>query len=115
MLERKIFDIKDRENVYMFWDSCFNTKFCKYIWVFFHICENVLYPKVEEIVWNHTGNEKNNVCLMRKKLVENRKIFQFVYSKTYPEAYSFVEERGIDIRNEFHLKFKEWKDKSTKV
>lgn len=52
---------------------------------------------------------------MRKKLVENRKIFQFVYSKTYPEAYSFVEERGIDIRNEFHLKFKEWKDKSTKV
>lgn len=58
--------------------------------------------------------KKNNVCLTRKKLVEKRKIFQFVYSKTYPEAYSFVEERGIDIRNEFHLKFKEWKDKSTK-
>ena len=48
---------------------------------------------------------------MIKNLIENEKIFQFVYSKTYPEFHSFVERRGIDLRNEFHLKFKEWKDK----
>ena len=43
-------------------------------------------------------------------VIENKNIFQFVYSKTYPEVYSFVERQGIDLRNEFHFKFKEWKD-----
>lgn len=28
-----------------------------------------------------------------------------------PVIYGFVEKRGIDLRNNFHLKFKEWKDK----
>lgn len=28
-----------------------------------------------------------------------------------PVIYGFVEKRGIDVRNNFHLKFKEWKDK----
>ena len=28
-----------------------------------------------------------------------------------PVIYGFAEKRGIDVRNNFHLKFKEWKDK----
>ena len=38
-------------------------------------------------------------------------VFQFVYSSVYPEIYSFVEKQGIDLRNAFQLRFKEWKDK----
>ena len=38
-------------------------------------------------------------------------VFQFAYSNVYPEIYSFVEDRGIDLRNNFHLKLKKWKDK----
>ena len=38
-------------------------------------------------------------------------VFQFVYSNVYPEIYSFVEKRGIDLRNNFHLKLKKGKDK----
>ena len=38
-------------------------------------------------------------------------MFQIVYTSIYPEVYSFVETRDIDVRNNFHLKFKEWKDR----
>ena len=38
-------------------------------------------------------------------------MFQFVYSSTYREVYSFIEKCDIGFRNEFHLKFKDWKDK----
>ena len=48
---------------------------------------------------------------MKKKMVKNRRIFQLVYSKTYPEVYSFVEKRGTNLSNQFHLKLKEWKNK----
>ena len=34
-----------------------------------------------------------------------------MYSSTYPEVYSFIEKRGINLKNEFHLKSKDWKDK----
>ena len=60
---------------------------------FTHIClsenflylndKNVLYPKVSEIVWKHIENDENNICLIGKKLIETRKIFQFVFSKTH--------------------------------
>ena len=30
---------------------------------------------------------------------------QFVYSRVYPEVYSFVEKQYIELRNNFHLKF----------
>ena len=43
--------------------------------------------------------------------MENKKIFQFVYSYTYPEICSFVEKCRTDLANEFHITFKEWKDK----
>ena len=38
-------------------------------------------------------------------------MFQFVYLSTYPEVYIFFEKCSIDLRNEFHLKLKDWKDK----
>ena len=55
-------------------------------------------------------NEKN-FHKLKQKLTENKKNFQFVYASTYPEIYTFVEKRGINLRNNFHLKCKEWQDK----
>ena len=55
--------------------------------------------------------DEYNFDKIRKKLIETKKVFQFVYSSVYPEIYSFVEKQGIDLRNAFQLKFKEWKDK----
>ena len=53
-LERKIFDVKDGQNVYMFWNSFVNTKFYKHISLpgnFLYLNgKNVSYPKEVEIV-----------------------------------------------------------------
>ena len=64
-----------------------------------------------EIVWNHIRDDKEKFNNMTRKFVENKKIFQFVYSYSYHEIYSFVEKRSLDLRNEFHIGFKELKDK----
>lgn len=73
--------------------------------------KNVLYPCVTKIVWNHITDDKEKFNNIRGKFVENKKIFQFVDSYSYPEIYSFAEKRSIDLRNEFHIGFKELKDK----
>ena len=73
--------------------------------------KNVIYPHVTDIVWKYLEEDEGNFDKIKKKLIENKTIFQFVYSSTYSEVYSFVEKRRIDLRNEFHLKFKDCKDK----
>ena len=43
--------------------------------------------------------------------MRTKKIFPFVYSSVYPEVYNFVKKRDVDMRNNFYLKFKVWKDR----
>ena len=114
-LERKFFDVRNREMINMFWKDSNYPSFYK------HICKpdnflylnlkNVIYLQVADIVWKYLEQDEQNFNKIRKKLIENKKVFQFVYSSVYPEIYSFVEKGCIDLRNNFHLKFKEWKDK----
>ena len=88
-LERKIFDPKNREIVYMFWDECIDPIFYR------HICEkekflylnrkNWLCPRSTDIVWNFIEKHEYNFEKLKKKLIKNEKIFQFVYSRCYPE------------------------------
>ena len=111
-LERKIFDVKDREMINMFREDCNEPSFYK------HICQpenfwylngkNVIYPRVAEIVINYIEADENNFNKLKRKLIKNQKIFQYVYISVYPEVYSLVEKIGVDMRNNFHLKFKEW-------
>ena len=114
-LERKIFDVKNREMIHMFWDDCNEPSFYKHIWKpenFMYLnSKNVIYPCVADIVWKYIEENEENFDKLKKKLIKNKKIFQLVYSSAYPEVYSFVEKRGIGVRNNFHLKFKDWKDK----
>ena len=115
-LERKIFDVKNKEMINMFWEDCNEPSFYK------HICKpdnflylndkNVIYPRVADIVWKYLEQDEQTLARLEKKLRENKKLFQFVYSSDYPEIYSFVEKRGVNLRNNFHLKFKELKDKN---
>ena len=113
-VERKIFNMKDREMINMFWEDCNEPSFYKYIYQpdnFLHLNgKNVIYPRVAEIVMNYIETDENNFKQLKRKLIENQKIFQYVYASICPEVYSFVEKRGVDMRNNFHLKFKEWKD-----
>ena len=114
-MERKIFDVKDREIINMFWEDCNEPSFYK------HVCQlenflylngkSVTYPRVTEIVMNYIEVDDKNFDKSKRKLIENKRIFQFVYSNVYPEIHSFVEKIGVDMRNNFHLQFKEWKDR----
>ena len=114
-LERNIFDVKDREMINMYWEDCNEPSFYKHIYQLENFLnlngKTVIYPRVTEIVMNYIEADDKNFDKLKRKLIENKKIFQFVYSSIYPEVYSFVEKRDVDMRNNFHLKFKEWKDR----
>ena len=69
--------------------------------------KNVIYPHVADTACKYIEEGKGNFVKIKKKLINNKKIFQFVYSRSFPEVYSFTEKRTIDLRNEFHLNFKD--------
>ena len=101
----------------MFWEDYNEPSFYK------HICQpenflyldekNVIYLRVAEIVMSYVEPDENIFGKLKRKLIENQKMFQHVYARIYPEVDSFVEKRGVYMRNNFHLKFKEWKDRKT--
>ena len=62
-----------------------------------------------EIVMNYMEADKSNFGKLKRKLIENQKIFQYVYASVYREVYSFVEKRGADMRNNLHLNLKSGK------
>ena len=39
------------------------------------------------------------------------KTIQFVFSRFFPEIYSLIDKRGINLKSGFLLTFKAWKDK----
>ena len=59
--------------------------------------------------WKYLEEDAGNFDEIKKTLIKNKKnisvcLFKHVY-------YSFIEKRAILLRNEFHFKFKDWKDK----
>ena len=57
----------------------------------------VLYPCVGEIVWEHIEKDEKNFEKMKRALISNKKFFQYVYAKCYPDNYSLFEKRRIDV------------------
>lgn len=86
--ERNIFDMRDREMIQMFWEEC------NFIYL---NGKNVIHLHVAEIVWKYIEEDEANIDKMKRKLLENQKIFQFVFSTVYPEVYTFVEKRVIEL------------------
>ena len=114
-LERKFAELKNREIIYMFWEDCVEESFYR------HVCErenflylngkNVLYPRSAEIVWSYVEKEEGNIVKLTNCLQKNKNIIQFIYSRCYSEIYSLIDKRGVEIRGEFLIALKSWKDK----
>ena len=108
-LERKIVDAKSRDIVYMLWDECIEKRFYK------HICEKdnftYLNSKTAQIVLDYLNKDASNIARLRKCLQNHMKTIQFVYSRCFPEIYSLTDKRRINLKSEFLLTFKLWKDK----
>ena len=101
--------------IYMLWKECMPVKFYK------HICKeknflylngkNVLQPKVLEIISKFIDEDKNNYKQLQNNLSSYKSIFQYVYSNFFPEIYCSTEKRGFDLKSNFHIIFKTYKDK----
>ena len=74
---------------------------------------DVSQPGVLEIVGQFIDQNKENLRILQKCLANYKDIFQYVYSHTFPEIYTMSEKRGIDIKSNFHILFKTYKDKQT--
>ena len=111
-LERKIADAKYCEIIYIFWEECVEKTFYR------HICErdnflylngeNVLYPRLAEVIMDYVNEDPASIIKLRRCL---QKIVQFIYSRCYPEIYLLIDKHGIEIKGEILLAFKPWKDK----
>ena len=114
-LHRKISDKFKQEMIYTLWRECIPTEFYGYI------CqeENFKYlngrdvsqPGVLEIVGRFIDQDKSNLRMFQQNLADYKDIFQYVYSHTFPEIYSMSEKRGIDLKRNFLIFFKTYKDK----
>ena len=86
----------------MLWKECMPAEFYKYVCLeenFVYLNgENVLYPKVSEIIWNFIQKDEKNYNKLRNNLCYFKNIFQYYYFSVYPEVYCTTERRG------FHLK-----------
>lgn len=114
-LPRKIADKFKHDMIYMLWRDCIPLSFYKFI------CqeENFRYlnrrdvsqPGVLEIVGKFVDQDKNNLRLLQQCLANYKYIFQYVYSCTFPEIYTMSEKRGINMKSNFYILFKTYKDK----
>ena len=48
---------------------------------------------------------------LRNKLSNYKSIFQYIYSNVFPEIYCSAEKRGFDLKSNFHIIFKTYKEK----
>ena len=73
--------------------------------------KNVLYSKTAQIVSDYLNKDASNIVRLRKYLQNLMKTNQFAYSRCFPQMYSLIDKRGINLKSEFVLTFKLWKDK----
>ena len=68
---------------------------------------------VLKIVGKFVDQDKNNLRLLQQCQIYKvyKDIFQYVYSCTYPEIYTMSENRSIDMKSNFYILFKTFKDK----
>ena len=101
--------------IYMLWRECIPPAFYRFI------CQednfrylngqDVSQLGVLEIVGKFADQDKNNLRLLQQCLANCKDIFQYVYSCTYPKIYTTSEKRGIDMKSNFYILFKTFKDK----
>ena len=101
--------------IYMLWREWIPIAFYRFIYQednFRYLNgRDVSQPGVLEIVGKFVDQDKNNLRLLQQCLANYKDIFQYVYSCTYPKIYTMSEKRGIDMKSNFYILFKTFKDK----
>ena len=114
-LSRKFSDKTKHEMVYMLWRECIPAEFYRYV------CEekNFIYlngrgvgqPGILKIVGGFIDQGKQNLRILHEDLAQYKDIYQYVYSHVFPEVYTTSEKRGFDLKSNFHIFFKTYRDK----
>ena len=94
----------------MLWDKCIEKTFENDNFIYLN-GKNVLYSKTAQIVLDYLNKDASNIVQLRKCLQNHMETIQFVYSRCFPEIYSLIDKCGINLKSEFLLTFKLWKDK----
>ena len=68
-------------------------------------------PKASDIVWNFVAEDETNYKKLKENLRKNRNVFQYVHSIVYADVYCSSEKRGYDLRSEYLIVFKQYKDR----
>ena len=101
--------------IYMILKECmpasFYKRICKEKNFLYLNGENVLQPKVLDIISEFVEENERDYKLLQNSLSSYKNIFQYVYSKVFPEVYCAKEKKGFDLKNNFHIIFKTYKDK----
>ena len=101
--------------IYMLWRECIRVEYYKFIFeekIFIYLNgKNVLQPTVLPIIVDFVERDEKNLRLLQNNLAQYKNFFQFVYSNVYPEIYCANEKRGFDLKSNFHILFKTYKDK----
>ena len=70
----------------------------------------MLQLKVVEIISDFIREDENNYKELRNNLSSYESIFQYVYSNVFPEIYCPTKKRGFDLKSNFYITFKAYKD-----
>ena len=99
----------------MLWRECILPEFYRYI------CEekNFIYlngkdvgqPGVLEIVGGFIDQGKQNLRILQEHFARYKDIYQCVYSHVFPEIYTTSEKRSFDLKSNFQILFKAYRDK----
>ena len=54
---------------------------------------------------------RKNYKLLQNNLARYKNIFQYVYSNVYSEVFYATEKRGFNLKSNFHIMFKTYRDK----
>ena len=114
-LDRKLADKTTHEMIYMLWKEFMPQKFykliCKEKNVLYLNHKNVLQPKVLEVITDFLREDENNYKDLRSNLSSYKNIFQYVYSNVFRKNYCSTEKCGFDLKSNFHIIFKTYKDR----
>ena len=64
-----------------------------------------------EIVGGFIDQGKQNLRMLQEYLARYKDISQYVYSHVFPEVYTTSKKRGFDLKSNFHILFKSYRDK----
>ena len=114
-LSRKVTVKTKHEMVYMLWRECIPSEFYRYICKekdFIYLNgRDVGQPGALEIVGGFINLGKENLRMLQEHLARYKNIYQYVYSHVFPEVYTTSEKRGFDLKSNFHILFKAYRDK----